>query len=161
MAGAYQTSNFAYQGAGLFAYQGAASAVIPDTATPGRILRIPAFHKVEPEAEKLARRRSYETPVQPKAAPDLSAAYAAKSAMLAKAIQRLNAESEAYRAQIAAFEAQIAAEERAKTRAAIERQLLIAQQALTLAIAQEMAIAEEMEVIDIAFFALLAVTQRH
>lgn len=159
--GAFYSSAFSTAAFSVNAFSFDSSPIIvPDTATPG-LLRIPAFHKVEPEAEKLARRRSYETPTQPKPAPDLSAAYAAKSAKLAKAIQRLNAESEGYRAQIAAFEARIAAEQQAKARAAIERQLLIAQQALTLAIAQEAAIAEEMEVIDIAFFALVAVTQRH
>lgn len=131
------------------------------TSTPGFIERIPTFFKVEPEDEKRKRRASYEAPVQVPQETDQFQAYAQKSAKLAKAVKRLNAEAEALRTQIAAVQAQIEAEEQAKKRAALERRLMLAQQALTLAIAQERAIAEEMEVLDIAFFAMLALTTIH
>lgn len=107
------------------------------------------------------RREAYAPKPEPAEQPQQWQAYASKSEKLGKAIQRLQGEATTLREQITALEARIAAEERAKRKAALERDLLLAQQALTLAIAQEQAIAEEMEVLDIAFFAVLALTKRH
>lgn len=97
---------------------------------------------------------------QPPERPD-SAAYFAESARIARAISAARDESTGLRAQIAALEAEAQAEGIRRTlaeQARLERALLLAQQRLTLLAVQEAVLIEEMEVLDIAFFAVIAVT---
>lgn len=124
-------------------------------ATPGFLIRGPihAGFKVEPDEEKQARRTAYEMPPQPIDQPQPQAdpvarAYYRKSAQLAAGIARLRTEAQQYRARIAELEAAQDA----------EQELLRQRQALLLAQVQEAVFLEEMEVIDVAYFAVMAAT---
>lgn len=107
--------------------------------------------RVEDAAEKLARRIREGTlpaPVE-ESKPDQATEYAAKSAKLAQGIAKARAEALTYRAEIERLEqAQIK-----RQTAKLQRELLRAQQALTLATVQEAVFLEEMEVMDIAYVA--------
>ena len=162
---AYQVTGFAYQGIGQFAYQGSIDAVT--TATPGRTLRpgrtfIPGQITGETNDEKLARRiregtivpevvQSVTLPVVPTAE-----FYFKESAKLTASIEKFRAESAAIRKQIAVIEQQQLIETlRAAERKRLERRLTIAMQELQMAQLQEAIILEQIEVIDVAYLALV------
>lgn len=137
---------------------------VADSATPGYWRRSVEEYLRKVERKKAAQdaiaaeNAAEQQPAKPITAPTSEADYEAKSRKLARAIQRFNAESAELRAKIAA------AEEREKTilaereRKALERQLMLNRQALLLAETQRAVFMEEMEVLDIAYFAVLALT---
>lgn len=133
---------------------------VVDTATPGRTLQgrllRPPF-TVESDEDKRARRAREAAEDAPKAekAPDLSAYYK-QSARISKAISDARAEADTLRPKIAELEAKAA---KAKLTAKLEKQLLHAQQKLTLISVQEAVLLEESEAIDVAFIALIAYMQ--
>lgn len=126
---------------------------VVSTNTPGRIRRLgKTYYRGEEENEKLARRIREGTipaPVEPPPAVAPTDDYAKKSARLAAGIAKLRAESDRHRKEIERLE-------RARETAKLRRELLLAQQALQLATVQEAVLLEEMEVLDIAFFAHVA-----
>lgn len=139
--------------------------VVVAPSTPGRTIRIPWQVRGEPEDEKRARRIREGTlheplSVVPPPLPKPDAGYYFKeSARLQAAIQRARDESAKLLAQIAALEAQRAAEAlRAAERVRLERRLTLARQSLQMAQLQEAIILEQIEVIDVAYLAVVALT---
>ena len=161
---AYQVTGFAYQGIGQFAYQGSIDAVT--TATPGRTLRpgrtfIPGQLTGETNDEKLAR-RIREGTIVPEVAPiplpvvPTAEFYFKESAKLTAAIERFRADSAAIRQRIAEIEARQQRETlMAAERKRLERRLTLALQELQMAQLQEAIILEQIEVIDVAYLALV------
>lgn len=129
---------------------------ISSAATPG--FRIPGQFKVEDEADKLARRLREGT-IQPPAAPkeDPLPAYYRQSARLSQAIVQARAEAAQLKETIAVLERRILAAI-ADQRERFERQLLLAQQRAAFIAVQEAQLLEEMEVLEIAFIAVVAIT---
>jgi len=134
--------------------------VAAPSATPGHIRRIPGLHRVEDEAEKLARRiREGTIPAPVVPATEVQPAqlvYFKESARLAKAIAKAAAEAAETRAEIVALEAKIAAAHK-KRREKLEHDLLLIQQRLTLLAVQESVWREELEAVEIAFIALVVI----
>lgn len=126
--------------------------------TGGVRTRLPYQLQVESDADKIARRAREFAQDHPKVRPDLDATFR-ESARISKAISEARAQIAQLRPQIEALEAQIAEERVKRTkaeRAKLEKQLLLAQQKLTLISTQEAVLIEEMEVLDIAFIVLIA-----
>lgn len=136
--------------------------VADSSSTPGKILSgrtllRPEF-KVESEQDKRDRRAREALEDAPQAKtqkqPDLFAYYK-QSARIGKAISDARAEAEALKPRIAELEAK-ASKAQMQAKAKLEKQLLLAQQQLTLISVQEAVLMEEQEAIDIAFIALIA-----
>lgn len=165
---AYQTAGFAYQGAGQLAYQGDSGPAPydPTGATAGYLRRGAAEYirraedaRREAEARDAAQANRAE-PTKINRSELTESAYTARSANLVKAIRRFEAEATELRGKIAAAQELERTEMAAKARAAAERQILLHRQALLLAETQRAIFAEEMEVLDIAYFAVMAVALR-
>lgn len=123
-------------------------------ATPGRVRRHYEEYLERQREKELRARLDEPAPVQP-------AEYVEKTERIAKAVTRLRDETERYRAESAELRLKIAALEtqnRAKALAKAEKDLLLKEQAITLARAQEAALLEEMEVLDIAYVAAFALS---
>lgn len=130
----------------------------PASATPGFVGRVlDTRSRYESEEEKSERRIREGTIPAPVKAPsaDLER-YSAESARLARAVERFRDDAEKSRQRIAQLEAAQAKRLTEAKKAQIQRDLLRAEQALALAAAQEAAMLEEMEVLDVAFVAIVA-----
>lgn len=132
-------------------------------STPGRILRPLGQIRVESEADKKLRRIAEGS--LPADAPPTDhgrlAEYTEKSALLAKAVGRLRGETEQYQreaTQLRAAIERLREQDKAKLVAKAERDLMLKEQALTLAAAQQAALLEEMEMIDVAYVAMIALS---
>lgn len=131
-----------------------------DTATPGFLRRLP-FSGVRGETEEEKRERRIREGSIP--APSLVsddgrlAQYTEKSAKVMAAIAKLRRETEAVTQESLALRSRIEQAKRAKARERLEHELLLKEQALTLARVQEVALLEELTVIDIAYVSVIAI----
>lgn len=141
-------------------FNGMGGARAPAAAsTDGGVRRVrhmyePGHFSPKPREEKEER---------PQPAPQIDgrklAEYSEKSAKLASAIEKLRtqtAQSTADAAQLRTDIAALEGQNKAKARAKAEHALMLKEQALTLAKAQETALLEEMEMVDIAYVAVIA-----
>lgn len=160
---AYQVTNFAYQGAGQFAYQGSVDGAATTDQFSGGYWPEPKRKRRTPEDIRKERIEFGILPpdkAQPQQQAD-TAAYFEQSARIARAIATARAESADLRAQVAALEAEAQEEGIRRTlaeQARLERRLLLAQQQLTLLSVQEAVLIEEMEVIDVAFLSVVSLS---
>lgn len=132
----------------------------PDAlSTPGRIfggLLRPGL-KIEPEEDKRARRAREALEDAPKVKQQVVEHYK-QSARISQGIAKARAESAALKIRIGQLEAEALEEGIKRTkaeRAKLEHKVLLTQQQLTLLGVQEAVLMEEMEVLDIAFIALV------
>ena len=130
---------------------------VDSSATPGFIRRGGLRHDLvrgEDDAEKRARRIREGTlqPEQTEPSAKQAREYADKSARLAHAIERFRGESATLRLQIERLEAAQAKRQSAKG----QREILRKHQALQLASVQQAALLEQMEVLDVAYVAVIA-----
>lgn len=133
----------------------AAATVTPNTPGLRRLGRVQV--NVEDEAEKLARRIREGTikPAPVIQSPKDDSAYFKASARLAQAIATARADAETSRRAIERYTEQ---GELLRQSEIVQGKLLRAEQALTLAKVTEAALMEEMEVIDIAYLAVVALS---
>lgn len=138
------------------AWRGASTPVAVSANVPGRWLSVglPGQNHGEDAAAKRKRWESYTSPmvqaVSPAPKTDNDAEYLRKSASIAKSLVALRDEKESLLSRIAELD-------RLET-AQSEREMLQKQQALQYAALQEAILLEQMEVIDIAFVAVVALT---
>lgn len=130
------------------------------TSTPGfPVGRIPSQIRGETD-EEATRRRIREGSIP---APSLVsddgrlAEYSRKSAKLTAAVARLRDQTAQAEKEARDIKERIAVATRANTRMRLEKDLMLKEQALTLARAQEAALLEELTVIDIAYVAVVAI----
>lgn len=151
MIGAFQVGPFqpAYQ------QGGAPVVVVDDAATPGFHPRFVGMLRERYRDREDALPLAPSTIAKLEGVADLSAYYR-QSAKLAATIAERRTEAAQLRERIARLEAEALAA-RQREREAIEHRLLLAQQRLTLISVQEAVLLDEMEMIDVAFFAVVAV----
>jgi len=139
-------------------------------ATPGRTIRggrtiLPDQSRVEDDSEKRARRardstsedRATQVIVPPLPDATQAARYTKESARLVAARNKALAEAVAIRARIAEIEARQSSEKfRAAERQKLDKRLTILRQELQMAQLQEAVIMEELEVLDVAYVAMIA-----
>jgi len=139
-------------------------------ATPGRTIRggrtiLPDQSRVEDDAEKRARRardstsedRATQVIVPPLPDATQAARYTKESARLVAARNKALAEAAAISARIAETEARQSSEKlRAAERLKLDKRLTILRQELQMAQLQEAVIMEELEVLDVAYVAMIA-----
>lgn len=154
--GGYSNANF-LPTLGYGAYS--VSPVVDESqSTPGYWRQSVESYMRRVAQERIDAQREVERPVVKKNRRDES--YAKKSLKLALAIERFDNESIKYRAEIAAAEARNQAALAEKERIELEKSLLLIRQALLLAETQRAVFLEEMEVLDIAYFAVIAASTR-
>lgn len=128
-----------------------------DTNTPGRIEHVPNLTRGRTEDEDAKRaRRIREGTIPAPLVPDDGRLqdYERKSAKITQALTRLRDESAELRSEISGLEAS----QRKRQTARAQKELTLKVQALQLAQVQEAALLEELEVLDVAYVALIALT---
>lgn len=135
---------------------GTPPAVVADSGTAGLLGRsAKEWHRLI-DAQREVAVNSRPLPATVETAQARHSAYFKQSVKLAAAINERRAEIVKLRARIVRLEAQALAAKIAE-RAILEHRLLLAQQRMILARAQEAMLLEEMEAIDIAFIAVVAI----
>lgn len=127
--------------------------------TPGRV-RIPSQIRGETHEEATARRiREGSLPATTPLVSDDGrlAEYSRKSAQVTAAIARLRDETGGLQNETGALRIRIGDARKARERMRLEKALMLKEQALTFARAQEAALLEELMVIDIAYVSIIAI----